>query len=100
MAENSKIEWTTHTFNPWIGCTDVSPACKFCYARDLSRRYGWADWERESRASVLRLRTGGSLFHGIAPREHQATARLFSVHLWQMYSIMRSNRSGGRTYSR
>lgn len=44
MAENSKIEWTTHTFNPWIGCTDVSPACKFCYARDLSRRYGWADW--------------------------------------------------------
>jgi len=44
MAENSKIEWTTHTFNPWIGCTDVSPACKLCYARDLSRRYGWADW--------------------------------------------------------
>ena len=25
MAENSKIEWTHHTFNPWMGCTRVSP---------------------------------------------------------------------------
>lgn len=32
MAENSKIEWTDHTFNPWIGCTKVSPACDHCYA--------------------------------------------------------------------
>ena len=26
MAENSAIEWTHHTFNPWTGCTKVSPA--------------------------------------------------------------------------
>lgn len=32
MAENSKIEWTHHTFNPWSGCTKVSPACDHCYA--------------------------------------------------------------------
>lgn len=32
MAENSKIEWTDHTFNPWIGCTKVSPGCDNCYA--------------------------------------------------------------------
>jgi len=25
MGENSKIEWTDHTFNPWMGCTKVSP---------------------------------------------------------------------------
>jgi protein gp37 len=30
--KNSKIEWTHHTFNPWIGCTKVSPACDNCYA--------------------------------------------------------------------
>lgn len=24
MAENSAIEWTTHTFNPWRGCTKVA----------------------------------------------------------------------------
>jgi protein gp37 len=32
MAENSKISWTDHTLNFWIGCTKVSPGCKFCYA--------------------------------------------------------------------
>lgn len=38
MAENSKIEWTTHTFNPWRGCTKVSAGCKNCYAETLSHR--------------------------------------------------------------
>lgn len=32
MSANSKIEWTDHTFNPWIGCTKVSQACDHCYA--------------------------------------------------------------------
>ncbi|MGF6878401.1 phage Gp37/Gp68 family protein [Paraburkholderia sp. MM5477-R1] len=32
MSENSKIEWTDHTFNPWIGCTRVSRGCDHCYA--------------------------------------------------------------------
>lgn len=32
MADHSKIEWTDATFNPWIGCTKVSPACDHCYA--------------------------------------------------------------------
>lgn len=41
MAEVSAISWTDATFNPWIGCTKVSPACDHCYAeRDNSRR-GW-----------------------------------------------------------
>ena len=45
MGENSKIEWTTHTFNPWIGCTKVSPACMNCYAeRDMDKRYGKVAW--------------------------------------------------------
>jgi protein gp37 len=32
MAENTNIEWCDATFNPWIGCTRVSPACDDCYA--------------------------------------------------------------------
>lgn len=32
MSANSKIEWCDHTFNPWIGCTRVSPGCDNCYA--------------------------------------------------------------------
>lgn len=38
MAEVSKIEWTDATFNPWRGCTKVSPACENCYADTMSKR--------------------------------------------------------------
>jgi protein gp37 len=45
MAENSKIEWTRHTWNPWIGCTEVSPACDHCYARVMmDDRYHRVEW--------------------------------------------------------
>lgn len=44
MAENSPIEWTDHTFNPWWGCTKVSDGCKFCYAQTLANRYGHNVW--------------------------------------------------------
>jgi protein gp37 len=36
MGENTRIEWADHTFNPWIGCTKVSPACDHCYAETLA----------------------------------------------------------------
>lgn len=45
MAENSKIEWTDHTFNPWIGCTKASDGCKNCYAEALmDKRYSKVQW--------------------------------------------------------
>ena len=44
MAKNTKIEWTDHTFNPWIGCSKVSPGCENCYAEGESKRRGWALW--------------------------------------------------------
>lgn len=45
MAENTTIEWCDHTFNPWIGCTKVSPACDNCYAeRLMDTRMGRAQW--------------------------------------------------------
>jgi protein gp37 len=45
MGETTAIEWTDHTFNPWIGCTKVSPACDFCYAAELmDARYGRVTW--------------------------------------------------------
>lgn len=36
MGETTNIEWTDHTFNPWIGCTRVSPGCQHCYAETLA----------------------------------------------------------------
>jgi len=35
MAEETGIEWCDSTFNPWMGCTKVSPACDHCYAEKL-----------------------------------------------------------------
>lgn len=49
MGEYSKIEWTDHTFNPWLGCTKVSPGCDHCYAESWSKRSGlvrWGDYPR------------------------------------------------------
>jgi protein gp37 len=45
MGEDSKIEWCRHTWNPWFGCTEVGPACDFCYARVMmAERYGRVTW--------------------------------------------------------
>jgi protein gp37 len=44
MAENSKIEWTDHTFNPWVGCTKISPGCDHCYAEGWAKRSGQVKW--------------------------------------------------------
>lgn len=40
MGETSKIEWTDDTWNPWRGCTKVSPGCDHCYMFSEQRRYG------------------------------------------------------------
>jgi protein gp37 len=56
MAERSSISWTHSTFNPWIGCTKVSPGCDHCYAEALDNRHRWggdAHWG----AGVPRRRT-------------------------------------------
>ena len=38
MGENSSIQWTHHTFNPWRGCEKISPGCANCYAEAMSGR--------------------------------------------------------------
>lgn len=40
----TSIEWTDYTFNPWWGCTKVSPGCDNCYAEAFDRRVGGRHW--------------------------------------------------------
>lgn len=54
MAENSNIEWTTHTFSPWIGCQKVGPGCDHCYAETWDAR---GLQQRESRWGTHAART-------------------------------------------
>lgn len=40
MGETTGISWTDKTWNPWQGCTKISPGCKFCYMYRDKKRYG------------------------------------------------------------
>ena len=44
MAKNTKIEWCDHSFNPWVGCTKISPGCDNCYAERWACRFGTEGW--------------------------------------------------------
>ena len=35
MGERTGISWTDRTFNPWVGCTKVSPGCTNCFAERI-----------------------------------------------------------------
>src|ERR1039458_4855424 len=45
-------EWTHHTFNPWTGCTKVSPGCDHCYAESWAKRSGLVQWGDNPRRRV------------------------------------------------
>lgn len=47
MGDQTKIEWTEATFNPWWGCAHVSPGCANCYAETMAARYGHDVWGKD-----------------------------------------------------
>lgn len=70
MVENSKIEWTDHTFNPWIGCTKVSAACDNCYAETWDKRFNGERWG----AHAARTRTSAANWRKPLAWDRQAAA--------------------------
>lgn len=40
MGEQTGISWAGATWNPWMGCTKVSPGCDNCYMFREQRGYG------------------------------------------------------------
>ena len=38
MSTQTSIEWTELTWNPTIGCSKISPGCKYCYAERMACR--------------------------------------------------------------
>lgn len=40
MGDTTRIAWADKTWNPWQGCTKVSPACKHCYMFREKKRFG------------------------------------------------------------
>lgn len=48
MGQETGISWTHHTFNPWWGCTAISPGCDHCYAETFDKRVGGAHWGKDA----------------------------------------------------
>lgn len=53
MAQNSKIEWCTHTANLWWGCTKVHEGCDNCYAETLSNRWNFDIWGNDKPRRII-----------------------------------------------
>lgn len=48
LSGGTKITWAHYTFNPWWGCTVVSPACDHCYAETFAHRLSLDLWGRDA----------------------------------------------------
>ncbi|GKS96914.1 phage Gp37/Gp68 family protein [Acidovorax sp. SUPP2825] len=71
MSSNTSIEWCDHTFNPWTGCTKVSPGCDHCYAEGWAKRSGQVQWGPQA----ARRRTSSANWN--LPRRWNAQAEAF-----------------------
>ena len=101
MGENSKIEWTTHTFNPWIGCQKVSPGCDHCYAEALmDKRLGRVVGGRMASACAHRQQTGRSPHSGLRRRQRPACVTVYSARHSQTGSTTRCLSNGAATWPR
>jgi protein gp37 len=47
LGTTTAISWTDHTFNPWWGCSRVSPGCNHCYAETFAKRTGHDVWGKD-----------------------------------------------------
>lgn len=95
MAENSGIEWTDHTFNPWIGCTKVSPACDHCYAEAWDARWG-NSWGPHTRRRTSAANWRKPLAWDKAAQATGTRARVFCASLADVFDNDRSITSGWR----
>ncbi len=112
MAKKTKIAWTHHTFNGWIGCSKVDEGCTNCYAEaDQDHFRHRAKWG----PSGMRTRTTDSYWKQPLKWNRDAEAarerrRVFCGSLKDIFedwqgSILDSNekrlwvpRTGGRIY--
>ncbi len=91
MSQQSAIEWTDHTFNPWWGCTKVSAGCTHCYAETLANRYGHGVWgPRAARRFFGQAHWQEPLKWNRAALQDQRPARVFCA---SMADVFEDNRT-------
>jgi protein gp37 len=90
MAENTLIEWADHTFNPWTGCTKVSPGCDHCYAEGWAKRSGTVTWgvgepRRRTTPANWRKPVQWNAAHDAFFAEHGRRQRVFCASLADVF---------------
>ena len=95
----TQIAWAHATFNPWIGCMRVSPACDRCYAAAIAKRFGWRDNEGHDLWDVHaeRKRTSEAYWRGPLRWNRDALAtgerrRVFCASMADILTITRRRR--------
>jgi protein gp37 len=62
MGRSTSIEWTSHTWNPLLGCSIESAGCTNCYAMRLAHRLGAMG--QAGYAGLTRRTKGGAVWTG------------------------------------
>jgi len=91
MSTETGIGWTDSTFNPWMGCSNVSPACDHCYAQTLVegrfKRAEWGPGKPRVRTSPTnwKLPLQWEREHEAFYREHGRNRRVFCASLADVF---------------
>lgn len=91
MSERTGIEWCDSTFNPWMGCTRVSPACDDCYAarstpaRTLGIEWGSGQPRRRTSEANWKLPERWEREHQAFFAEHGRRRRVFCASLADVF---------------
>jgi protein gp37 len=91
MAETTGIAWTDSSFNPWLGCSKISPGCDHCYAEvstpSRAMRIAWGPHEERHRTSVgnWRLPLRWNAGHARFAAEHGRKRRVFCASLADVF---------------
>jgi len=67
------IEWTEHTWNPFVGCTIHTAGCTNCYAMRAAMRL--QEFGMESYRGVAKLANGKPVWTGVINRSSEAQMR-------------------------
>lgn len=85
MGENTKISWAHHTFNPWIGCSSVSPGCKFCYAQAFAENKLHVKWGNHPRHITAESTLAKPLAWQRKAKKENTTFRVFCASLSDVF---------------
>lgn len=87
MAKSTNIAWCRSSWNPWIGCTEVSlevsggGGCDHCYAREIDARRRWGGTTHFG-VGVPRHRTGTAYWRQAEKWNRQAEHEQATGILW------------------